>query len=141
MAMDTAFVAFWTLAPTLQVHMVGWQISRFASHTPPRLQAAPYLGERLCNRSGAGLPRLLQRDAPRLTLLSCGRVAWPQDTINRLQVLGVETHWLQGIACDSKPTVHAAGQPLQQPLGRPPFRSSALLVKAVQRSPRWERLS
>ena len=98
MAMDTAFVAFWTLEPTLQVHIVGWKISRLASHKQPRCKAAHHLGEMLFNGIGAGLPRLLQRDEPRLTLLSCRRLARPQDAINRLKVLGVEAHVLQGIA-------------------------------------------
>src|SRR5437879_250201 len=70
MAMDTAFVAFWTLEPTLQVHIVGGKISRLASHKQPRLTAAHHLGEMLLNGVGACLPRLLQRDEPRLPLLS-----------------------------------------------------------------------
>jgi hypothetical protein len=70
MAMDTAFVAFWTLEPTLQVQIVDWKISRLASYKQPRRKAAHDLGEMLLNGVGACLPRLLQRDEPRLTLLS-----------------------------------------------------------------------
>ena len=98
MAMDTAFVAFGTLEPTLQVQIVGWKISLLASHKQSRCKAAHYLGEMLFNGIGAGLPRLLQRDEPRLTLLSWGRVARSQEAINRLQVPSVEAHLLQGIA-------------------------------------------
>jgi hypothetical protein len=53
MAMNPAFVAFWTLEPTLQVQIVGWTISRLASHKHPRLKAAHYLGEMLLNGVGA----------------------------------------------------------------------------------------
>jgi hypothetical protein len=60
MAMDTAFVAFGTLEPTLQVQIVSWKIRRLASHKQPHLKAAHYLGEMLFHRIGAGLPRLLQ---------------------------------------------------------------------------------
>ena len=59
MAMDTAFVAFWTLEPTLQVQIVGGKISRLASYKQPRLKAAHHLGEMLLNGVGACLPRLL----------------------------------------------------------------------------------
>ena len=70
MAMDTAFMTLWTLEPTLHVQIVGWKISRLASHKYPRLKAAHHLGAMLLNGVGAGLPRLLQRDEPRLTLRS-----------------------------------------------------------------------
>src|SRR5262249_53277020 len=78
LAMETACVALGTLAPTLQVHMVSGKISRLASHHQPRFTAAHYRGAMRFHRIGAGLPRLWQRDEPRLTLRSCGRVARSQ---------------------------------------------------------------
>ena len=98
MAMHPAFVTFGTLEPTLQVHMVGWKISRLASPKQPRLKAAHHLGAMLVDGVGAGLPRLLQRDEPRLTLIPRGRGARSQGAIHRVQVLGVEANVLQSIA-------------------------------------------
>jgi len=97
MAMHPACVAFGTLEPTLQVQIVGRKLSRLASHKHPWFKAAHHLGKRLLNGIRAGLPLLLQRDEPRLTLCPRGRGARPQDTIHCLQVLGVETNLRQGI--------------------------------------------
>jgi hypothetical protein len=98
MAMNPAFVAFGTLEPTLQVQIVDGQISRLAPSKQPWLKAAHHLGEMLVDGVGTGLPRLLQGDEPRLTLIHRGRGARPQRVIHRLQVLGVEAHVLQNIA-------------------------------------------
>ena len=97
MTMDPAFVAFGTFEPTLQVQIVGRKLSRLASHKQPWFKAAHHLGKMLLNGIRAGLPLLLQRDEPRLTLCPRGRGARPQDTIHCLQVLGVETNLRQGI--------------------------------------------
>ena len=97
MTMDPAFVAFGTFEPTLQGQIVGRKLSRLAPHNQPRFKAAHHLGKMLLNGICAGLPLLLQRDEPRLTLCPRGRGARPQDTIHCLQVLGVETHVRQGI--------------------------------------------
>src|SRR5215470_15471325 len=68
MTMDPAFVAFRTFEPTLQVQIVGRKLSRLAPHKQPRFKAVHYLGKMLLNGLRAGLPLLLQRDEPRLTL-------------------------------------------------------------------------
>jgi hypothetical protein len=60
MAMNPAFVAFGTLEPTLQVQIVGGNISRLAPYKQPGLKAAHHLGEMLVDGVSAGLPRLLQ---------------------------------------------------------------------------------
>lgn len=98
MAMHAAFVAFGTLTPTLQVQIVGREISRLASPKHPRCKAVHYLGKMLVDGVDAGLPPLLQRDEPRLTLVPRGRGARSQGALHRLQVLGVEAHLLQSIA-------------------------------------------
>lgn len=90
MTMDPAFVAFGTFEPTLQVQIVGRKLSHLPPYKQPRFKAAHHLGKMLLNGSRAGLPPLLQRDEPRLTLCPRGRGARPQDTIHCLQVLGVE---------------------------------------------------
>src|SRR5712692_907422 len=69
MAMHPAFVASGTLEATLQVQLVGGKISRLASDKQPQLKAAHHRGEMLVDGVGAGLPRLLQCDEPRLTLI------------------------------------------------------------------------
>jgi hypothetical protein len=90
MTMDPAFVAFGTFEPTLQVHIVGRKLSHLTPYKQPRCKAAHHRGKMLLNGIHAGLPRLLQRDEPRLTLCPRGRGARPQETIHGLQVLGVE---------------------------------------------------
>jgi hypothetical protein len=60
MAMNPACVAFGTLEPTLQVQIVGGNISRLAPYKQPGLKAAHHLGEMLVDGVSAGLPRLLQ---------------------------------------------------------------------------------
>jgi hypothetical protein len=97
MPMAPAFVAVGPFAPPLQGPIVGWKLSRLASHKPPWCNAAHPLGKMLRNGSRAGLPLLLQRDAPRRTLGPRGRGARPQDTIHCLPGLGVETNWRHGI--------------------------------------------
>ena len=67
MTMDPAFVAFGTCEPTLQVHIVGWKLSRLTPHKQPRFKAAHHLGKMLLNGSRTGLPLLLQRDELRRT--------------------------------------------------------------------------
>src|SRR2546426_2773556 len=101
--------------------MVRWKISRLATHKHPRLKAAHHLGEMLMDGIRARLPRLLQREELRLTLLRCHRIARPQRGIDRLQVLGIETNLIQGIMCDSESTVHTASKAVQQRLCSPPF--------------------
>ena len=54
-------------------------------------------GAMLLDGSRARLPRLLQREELRLTLLRCHRIARPQSGIDRLQVLGISANLLQGI--------------------------------------------
>jgi len=90
MTMDPTFVAFGTFEPTLQVQIVGRKLSHLTPYKQPRFKAAHHLGKMLLNGIRAGLPRLLQRDEPRLTLCPRDRGARPQDTIHGLQVLGVE---------------------------------------------------
>jgi hypothetical protein len=60
MAMNSAFVAFGPLEPTLQVQIIGGKISRLAPYKQPCLKATHQLGEMLVDGVGAGLPRLLQ---------------------------------------------------------------------------------
>jgi len=78
----------------------------------------------------ARLPRLLQREALRLTLLRCHRSARPPSGIDRGPVLGLSAHVLHGLTCDLASTVHTARQPVPQRLCSPPlwacrWRSSA----------------
>jgi len=59
MTMHAAFVAFGTLEPTLQVHMVSRNINRLASDKQPWRKADHRHGAMLVDRVGAGLPRLV----------------------------------------------------------------------------------
>jgi len=97
MTMDPAFVTFRTLEPTLQVQIVGRKLSYLTPHKQPRFKAAHYLGKVLFNGIRAGLPLLLQRAEPRLTLCQRGHGTRPQHPIHGLQVLGVETNLRQGL--------------------------------------------
>jgi len=60
MTMNAAFVAFGTLEPTRQVHIVSRKINRLTSYKQPWLKADHRHGEMLVDRVGAGLPRLVQ---------------------------------------------------------------------------------
>jgi len=97
MTMDPAFGACGTFAPALQVSIVDRQLSPLIPHKPPRFTAAHHRGTMRRNGSRAGLPRLRQREEPRLTLCPRGRGARPQDTLHCLAVLGVEANVRPGI--------------------------------------------
>src|SRR2546425_12807778 len=101
--------------------MVRWTISRLATHKHPRLKAAHHRGAMLMDGIRARLPRLLQREALRLTLLRCHRSARPPSGIDRLPVLGLSAHVLHGLTCDLASTVHTASQTVQKRLCSPPL--------------------
>jgi hypothetical protein len=122
--MHPTLVAFGTFEPTLQIHMVCWNIGPLSPHKQPRLTTAHPLGTLLVHGVNACLPRLPQRDEVSLTLLPCGFVARLPEAINCSQVLDLVPHVRPGFAGDFHAAVHTTGQTLQPRLGTPPFGAS-----------------
>ena len=56
--MHPTLVAFGTFEPTLQIHIVCWNIGPLSSHKPARLNTAHHLGTLLVHGVNACLPLL-----------------------------------------------------------------------------------
>ena len=88
-SMESTLVAFGTLEPTLQIHIVCRHISQLAPDKQPWLKTVHYGGKMLVHRVSTGLPWLQQCVKQRRSRLPSGFVAGLEGAVDGLEVLDV----------------------------------------------------
>jgi hypothetical protein len=86
---ESTLVAFGTLEPTLQIHIVSRHISQPAPDKQPWLKTVHYCGKMLVHRVSTGLPVLPQRVKQHRSRFPRGFVTGLESAVDGLEVLDV----------------------------------------------------